>query len=226
MALLLLALGLGGCSGDEARVPEAGAEVPGADHMEVLGLKKDRARYAPGETVEFSVERYRPNVWVRYKSLGETLGEEPMAGERWSWQPPAADFRGYMVELIERDKDKESVLGSVAVDVSSDWTKFPRYGFLSRFGPLSQEQRSAVLEHLKDFHINGIQFYDRHAKHHFPLPLVPGGEPLPQWRDFHGPGFCGQPGKDRLYRALSPLLEHDRNRGPMMKPNKKLNQCP
>src|SRR5690606_1434839 len=183
LALLLLIIGSASCSGDDSPQNEKEVESPKTAYREELGLKKDKARYDPGETVRFQVDQVRPNTVVRYSALGETLSEEPLGAVQWSWQPPATDFRGYMVELVENKDGTQKVLGTVAVDVSSDWTKFPRYGFLSDFGPMPPGQRTAVLERLKDFHINGIQYYDWHAKHHVPLPLDGTGNPLPMWRD-------------------------------------------
>ena len=183
LAMLFLILGSVSCSGDDAPEIEKDVESPKVAHREELGVKKDKARYSPGEPVEFQVTEVRPNTVVRYSSLGEILSEEPLGATQWSWQPPATDFRGYMVELVQNENGTEKVLGTVAVDVSSDWTKFPRYGFLSSFGPMDHAQRTAVLERLKDFHINGIQFYDWHAKHHVPLPLDGMGNPLSEWRD-------------------------------------------
>jgi len=183
LVLLLLLLGSASCSGDDSPQIEKNVESPKMDYREELGLIKDKARYGPGETVRFQVDQIRPNTVVRYSFLGEILLEEPLGAAQWSWQPPATDFRGYMVELLENKEGTQKVLGTVAVDVSSDWTKFPRYGFLSNFGPMDPDQRAAVLQGLKDFHINGIQYYDWHAKHHVPLPLDGMGEPLPQWRD-------------------------------------------
>lgn len=183
LALPLLLSGTASCSGDDSPTLGKEVEIPKRAYREALDLKKDRARYHPGETVQFQVSEVRPHTVVRYSHLGEMLSEEPLGAAQWSWLPPAADFRGYMVELIENPDGEEKVLGTVAVDVSSDWTKFPRYGFLSNFGPMDPGQRGEVLERLKDFHINGIQYYDWHDKHHLPLPLDGTGNPLPTWQD-------------------------------------------
>lgn len=181
-ALWLLAMGLGGCS-DDAPAPQGEVGGQKEAYSEGLDLQKDRARYEPGQEVHFQVSELPPNTLVRYKALGETLQEHSLASTGWSWQPPVEDFRGYMVELVQQKEGEELILGTVAVDVSSDWTRFPRYGFLSDFGPMDPSRAKAVLERLKNFHINGIQYYDWHAKHHIPLPLDPGGKPESQWVD-------------------------------------------
>lgn len=152
-------------------------------YSEVLNFKKDKAKYNPGEEVIFSVDAVPPNTIIKYKFLGETIHEEPLATISWQWSPPSVDFKGYMIELVEMVNGKETVLGTTAIDVSSDWTKFPRYGFLSDFGNISESQRNTVIENLKDFHINGLQYYDWHAKHHIPLPFDATGNPENSWVD-------------------------------------------
>ena len=77
-----------------------------------------------------------------------------------------------MVEVYrQRDEKTDLVLGTIAVDVSSDWTMFPRYGFVGDFGKnkLDAGVIEAEMEFLNRCHINGVQFYDWHNKHHWPL---------------------------------------------------------
>ena len=70
---------------------------------------------------------------------------------------------------LTRDaKGKETPLGTIAVDVSSDWSKFPRYGFLSHYTGISQERIEQIIDRLNRLHINGVQYQDWHWKHHRP----------------------------------------------------------
>lgn len=147
-----------------------------------IDLKTDKAAYAPGEKVVFLATQVPGNVTVKYKYLNTVVSEQPFSGSSWEWTPPSDDFKGYMVELIQTVDGKEVVIGSVAVDVSSDWTKFPRYGFLSKFGTISDSQINQIVDNLKDYHINGIQYYDWHNKHHFPLKMN-GNVPASNWLD-------------------------------------------
>ena len=179
LAMVLL---LGSCSDDDA-LDLPVAEGTDQTYQEVLDLKKDKAKYNPGEEITFSVNGTHQNTIVRYKYLGEVIAEETLASRTWTWTPPNEDFRGYMVELVKTTAEEETVLGTVGVDVSSDWTKFPRYGFLSEFGNVPAGERSNVLNNLKDYHINGIQFYDWHNKHHIPLPTDESGNAIDSWAD-------------------------------------------
>ena len=149
-------------------------------------LSTDKAAYRPGETVMIQMDGDAPaGARVRYKYLGAVVEEAPVTGSSWQWTPPADDFRGYMVELYREESDADVVLATVAVDVSSDWTRFPRYGFLSHYGELSDSQIDAVLDNLNRHHINGIQFYDWHHKHHLPLPGT-ASQPQAEWVNIFG----------------------------------------
>lgn len=180
LAMLLL---LGSCNSDDDTLELPVEEGTDQTYQEVLDLRKDKAKYSPGEEVTFSVNGTHQNTIVRYKYLGVVIAEEALASRTWSWTPPSEDFRGYMVELVKTTTGEETVLGTVGVDVSSDWTRFPRYGFLSEFGNVSAGERSNVLNNLKDYHINGIQFYDWHSKHHIPLPTDDSGNAADSWAD-------------------------------------------
>ncbi len=56
-----------------------------------------------------------------------------MSNNRWTWTPPTTDYQGYMVELFAESNGRRSMLGTIAVDVSSNWKRFPRYGFVRGF---------------------------------------------------------------------------------------------
>lgn len=147
-----------------------------------LVLKTDKAKYAPGDIVTFTSDKILSGFTVRYKHLNNVIKEEPMSGKTWTWTAPAADYKGYMIEIYKVTDNIENIAGTIAVDVSSDWTKFPRYGFLSEFGNVSDAQINGHLDFLKDFHINAIQYYDWLNKHHAPLKMN-GNVPATSWVD-------------------------------------------
>lgn len=145
-------------------------------------IKTDKSRYAPGESVVFNTNKILENYTIRYKYLGNTILEQPLSSTNWTWTPPTQDYKGYLVELYKTVETGELIAGTVAIDVSSDWTKFPRYGFLSKFDNLNDTQMNSVMENLKDYHINSIQFYDWFNKHHSPLKMN-GSSPSDTWKD-------------------------------------------
>ena len=149
----------------------------------VLTINTDKAVYKPGETVQFSINRpLTGNLKLRYRHLMETVSEAAFTGNSWSWTAPAADFTGYMVDIYETIDGKEKIHASTGIDVSSSWAKFPRYGFLSKYGQLTDTEIKAVMDNLTRHHINGLQFYDWQYKHHMPLAGSPSA-PQSVWKD-------------------------------------------
>lgn len=90
-----------------------------------------------------------------------------------------------MVDIYQVVDGKEVINHSIAVDVSSDWKKFPRYGFLSSYGKLSEKQITANIEELNRYHINGVQFYDWMYDHQKPLAGT-AENPAATWLDLIG----------------------------------------
>ena len=142
-------------------------------------LSTDKAAYQPGEVVVFRLNSMPEQaVTVRYTHLGTVLKEETVTGKSWTWQPPTEDFQGYMAELRTND----SVIASIGIDVSSEPSRFPRNGFLSYYGSMSQSQINSVLNDLNRYHINYVQFQDWHWKHHHPL-AGSATQPMDVWTD-------------------------------------------
>ncbi len=144
----------------------------------------DKVAYAPGETVEFSIDNssFRSNTKVRYKHLNTTLSQADINGSQWTWTTPSEDFRGYVAEVYTVEDNTETIYATIGIDVSSSWTKFPRYGFLSDYGIIADSEIQEVIDNLSRHHINGLQFYDWQNKHHKPLPLN-GNTPNSSWKD-------------------------------------------
>lgn len=136
-----------------------------------ISLSTDKAVYKAGETVNFSASSMPEGaIYVRYKHLGEQLGtEQALTGNTWTWTAPAEDFKGYMAEVYQKSTEGDRILATIAVDVSSDWSRFPRYGFLAAFGEMDAETCDGIVRDLNRLHINGVQFQDWHWKHHWPL---------------------------------------------------------
>ena len=146
-------------------------------------VSTDKACYLPGEAVQLSLNNMPDAaIKVRYQHLGETIGEEDLNSKSWTWQPPTEDFQGYMAELHADIDGRDTVYAAVAIDVSSEPKRFPRNGFLSAYGSISENQMAAVMNDLNRYHINYVQFQDWHWKHHHPL----GGtavQPMDVWTD-------------------------------------------
>lgn len=163
------------------------------NHGEWLGvLTNDKASYDVGEQITFNLllnsekDFNDKNITIKYTHLTELIEEEELAitddDLTWKWTPPKEDFSGYMVEVyLEEDGEAVDHL-NIAVDVSSEWTKFPRFGYLADYGSLSEDEQTAVIERLNRFHINSLQFYDWKDLHHIPA-RIENGELVPSWTD-------------------------------------------
>lgn len=175
----MLVLSFTNCIDDE---PSHNPVTYGDGYIAVL-LSTDKAAYKPGETVQFSLNNLpEEQAMVRYKHLNKVLSETPLTGKSWSWNPPVTDFTGYMVDLYAQENGREVVLSSIAVDVSSDPARFPRNGFLSEYGRLSEKEINKVMDNLNRHHINYVQYQDWHYKHHKPLAGSPAA-PMEVWKD-------------------------------------------
>lgn len=152
-------------------------------------IMTDKASYQPNETVHFTTQlpdKYKNGILkVTYYHLDDIVSRQEININKnkvkWTWQPPKKDFQGYLVK-VQFESHTEKDEQTIAVDVSSDWAKFPRYGFLSMFQDMSIKDMQSVISRLNRYHINGLQFYDWHYKHHQPIKLE-NNVPDTHWED-------------------------------------------
>jgi dextranase len=154
----------------------------------------DRAAYAPGAEVSIFVTlqnnmgtTFAGRITLAMSSRGEQIGEvrsesvpslEAGASTTLTFQvhPPAINYRGYLLSIRAFDLNQRLVdEAGGAIDVSSDWLKFPRYGYLTAF--TAGTNALATIQALNTYHINGLQFYDVNYEHHRPY------SPNPEWHN-------------------------------------------
>ncbi|GAB3459141.1 glycoside hydrolase family 66 protein [Massilia terrae] len=183
---LLASTGLAACS---AAGSQPAAVRPPAPAL-LVSATTDKAAYAPGSTVlikadlsnqsDAAIAGARLTLTVRHleQDVGPPVSAElrldaGAAGRvQFAWTAPATDFQGYSFELAATDSaGKPLASGTGAIDISSNWLKFPRYGYVSQYAAGADAQ--AVVEQLKAYHINALQFYDWQWKHHLPLKGSP-----------------------------------------------------
>ena len=147
-------------------------------------IATNRPYYIPGEEVKFTIDTVAPGSLVRYRHGAQVLAQHPLSSAEWTWTPPATDYRGYMVDVYRLDGDRETIIATIGVDVSSNWKRFPRYGFVATFdrSKLAPGVIEGEMAFLNRCHINGVQFQDWHYKHHWPLNGTPGNL-LPEFTD-------------------------------------------
>ncbi|WP_445487777.1 glycoside hydrolase family 66 protein [Niallia sp. 03133] len=136
----------------------------------------DKARYNPGEKVNMSLlfdstVNWKGKLHIEVYHLNEKVAEgkknirvnTKLKGVEISWTPPANDFRGYSVKAYMEGSDQ--VL-TAAIDVSSDWTRFPRYGYTTEFPTESAADSDKKLKQLtQEYYLNSFQFYDWMWRH-------------------------------------------------------------
>lgn len=151
--------------------------------MKLIDIYPLKGTFKPGETVRFLVRLFAEaaseaavRLWIWHlnsevgiisQPLSLTTGEQDITLE---FIPIPTAPRGYGVvcELLDQDNqliDKRSS----AFDVLSDWSDFPRYGFLTDFTS-GRDDFESTLDSLVRFHINGLQFYDWQYRHDQLLP--------------------------------------------------------
>ena len=183
-------------SGIALRVPQAQAAITG---NLISRVYVDKARYNPGNTATITVECLNKtgvawsgnlaltithNETTSYTaSQAVTLNPNVPASYTFTWTTPGADFQGYHVEVRAGTSD----YGASAIDVSSTWTRFPRYGYMTEYptGESAGTSTANMQELARNYHINAIQFYDwmwRHEK----LIKRTGGVIDSSWTDWSG----------------------------------------
>lgn len=183
-----------------AITPQA-ANAAGKGSVAIADLYTDKAMYSPGEAVTIYAElenntafnMNKATITLTYKYLTTTAGapstqtftlkKGAKSTLTFTWTPPATDFTGYMVEAAVKDASGVTLDNmNTAVDVSSTWTRFPRYGYLGDF----PEQPSGVsgknIGELSKYHLNAMQYYDWQWKHHVPLAGTV-QNPAASWND-------------------------------------------
>lgn len=187
--LLLLAASVVNCN-CKGTVPDVTPDPPAniaTPAFSNISIQTDKAIYTPGDQVSFTMDisSLPAGAKVRYKYLNSVISESVISSSNWKWQTPSDDFRGYLAEVYSTENSTETIYAVVAVDVSSNWKKFPRYGFISKYNVMTSAAVDSVTTTLNRLHINGLQFYDWQNKHHKPLPIT-GNTPLTSWQDIAG----------------------------------------
>ena len=134
-------------------------------------IETDKCSYCPGDTVTLTLSTTATTgMRVRYRYLGDIIADTLLSSRSWTWIAPPEDFRGYMVEVYRSEEDCDNICATIGIDVSSDWTRFPRYGFVATFGSdKTLSKTKSEMKWLNRCHINGVQFQDWHYCHDWPL---------------------------------------------------------
>lgn len=144
----------------------------------------DQSMYAPGTEARLSLHDLpcqTHRLCLRLSHLEHLVWTmECEAAEQLSISLPPRDGQGYLL-VVEALNSCQQLLARchTAIDVSSSWTRFPRYGYLWDFS--KPEGAAEKLEAMARYHLNGVQFYDWQYRHHQPV-----AEDLTLWQDWSG----------------------------------------
>ena len=177
----------------------------------IRDVTTDKARYHPGETANIEVDLRNPGEALRGTLTVRVMEPErvlkifrqeialPKDGRQqlsFPWKTPTNDFRGYGVDAGLMTDGPGQDQRSTAIDVGSDWTRFPRMGFFSEYpvGADAEAKASALAK----FHLNAIQFYDWKWTHDRLVPYGADGRPLNVFTQVGGRVQSFQTVKDKI----------------------------
>ena len=198
-------------NGDSFWDNNTGADYRLRVNSPIRDVTPGKARHLPGETAHIAVDLQNPGpatngvLVVRIRHLDAVVASFrkevalPAGGQHrtvFPWKTPAHDFRGYSVDvdLVVDGTLRDS--RSSALDVSSDWTRFPRMGFFSEYP--AGDGADALAAGLAKFHLNAIQFYDWKWTHDRLVPMDADGQPLNVFTQVGGRVQSFQTVKDKI----------------------------
>lgn len=167
--------------------------------LRVADAYPGKSRYAPGDPIAIRIETKgvptgKEQLKASLLDLGRVVGKcsTIQVGKNASSQlaltcsAPVEDFRGYLA-VVSLQLPDGTVLDEreTAVDVSSSWARFPRYGYLAHYNRAEGADPAKWIAELNKFHIDGLQFYDFQYRHDQPLAGTP-QNPDAKWNDIAG----------------------------------------
>ncbi len=165
-------------------LPMSHAETAAAGDVAIKDVFTDKASYAPGDHAVITVQLentastiatelvtltfYHLETCVATQSIPVSLDASTCTDINYTWVCPETDYTGYMV----RASLSNGSFSSVAIDVSSDFSRFPRYGYSVDFdaGETQEDSESLIEELVRDYHINVVQYYDWMWRHEQVVP--------------------------------------------------------
>lgn len=163
--------------------------------VSIIELYTDKAAYTPDGIAKITInlqnnteQDLQKLVTYTIYHLGDTVYQttksiyvpaEEIVTDTLMWSCPNIDFMGYLVEArLDNNEVK-----TTAIDVSSDFTRYPRYGYSVDFdvGETTTESCELAEELARDYHITAVQYYDWMWRHEKAVPNVGN-----TWEDMFG----------------------------------------
>ncbi len=142
--------------------------------LRLVDAYPDKARYFPSEPVSIILEfegTAKGNETVsatiahldRQAGSCQSLTIRQGSADRLTMacKVPAEDYQGYLVSVsLNGPEGRVLAERTTALDISSDWKRFPRYGYLAHYNQRQGAEPQKWMDELNRFHINGLEFYD------------------------------------------------------------------
>jgi len=148
-------------------------------------LSTDQSAYLPEETAalvvsfhDFDYEQSDFKMIVRLTHLSAVIWESSVELNASNMDDamvsidlalPNVDLIGYALEVYLYQNEVFVDYDMSAIDVSSAWNVFPRYGYLSKYDYETISEVEEVLFELNKYHLNGLMYYDVIDRHDRPL---------------------------------------------------------
>lgn len=156
--------------------------------MYLKDIYTNKSMYAPGEAVMLTVQLggalpAGATLTVTVRHVGEVIYEETRpagsGAESFLLSMPAKDFTGYSAEAYVKLADVVLDYTMTGIDVSSDWSRFPRYGYITKLDHRTDGEIAQNMDRMKKHHVNGLFYYDVFDSQDKPLAgsvAAPGAE--------------------------------------------------
>ena len=144
----------------------------------------DQSMYAPGKEACLRLHQLPQQtqlLCLRLSHLEQSIWRMECApADQLTIPLPPEDGRGYLLAVEALDSQHHLLARChTAIDVSSSWTHFPRYGYLWDFS--QPEDAAEKIAAMARYHLNGVQFYDWQYRHHQPV-----AQDTTAWQDWSG----------------------------------------
>ncbi|QUH30053.1 glycoside hydrolase family 66 protein [Vallitalea guaymasensis] len=155
-----------------------------ADNCTITEVSVDKARYNTGDNVTISIEINNPDSMAVSKTVTTKIYHLENLVDTYSsvvdvqpntatthtvtWTAPSNNYTGYLISADIGD----GVEVTTGVDVSNDFTRYPRYGYSVDFpvGETLEESNEMIEKLAKDYNINVVQYYDWMYRHDMNFP--------------------------------------------------------
>jgi len=130
-------------------------------------------------TLYMVITHNETQIYTANQAVTLSIGQN--STKTFQWAAPGTDFQGYMIKVYTTSNDYKTG----AIDVSSNWSKYPRYGYIPNFdSTISQATITNQINSLtQDYNINAFQFYDWMWRHEVPISRSDGIHVDSSWTD-------------------------------------------